>query len=179
MNFNKNKKLIKINRIHLYMYSIFENTNNIKKNSKMDAVKFAPFLIWNMHDDAYFENVNNIMKQDNTYIDEMKEAFFSEKNIDFLQKSIIVEMYKRKNIKLRPQKYETIIQLMNSIWNKHSNNLPFNYTEQIQDLNNKLIEYSCNSLTDEITAYYNFIRDQDIGNNRYLEPPISTNIRRQ
>jgi hypothetical protein len=149
-------------------YSDFSTTSNIhnkldlnsKKTELTDIVSFAPFLMWNEHDGKYFENVgsintlvindNNIYdtskscnNDKNNYADLMIEAFFSAENIDIIQTTIIKTVFYRSGEKLRINKIkqETLIQIMNSIWTNFCRFLPYDLKGQIEELDDKVVEY--------------------------------------
>ena len=147
-----------------------------KLQDNITIVGFAPFLAFNDHDNKYFESIgkvndmaisSNIVRNCDTddadYVSLMKEAFYSKENMDYIQKSIIVGVYKgtEKNIILRPQRFEIIVQLMNSIWNIYCRFLPYNYKEQIAELDQKTIEFAVESLIKEVDFYFNYLRDTD------------------
>ena len=164
---------------------------NLKlEKNLIDKVSFAPFLMWNEHDSKYFENIgvnNRIAMSDNTiydttksctnndnYTDLMTEAFFSVENIDIIQNMIIKNVYlqSKETLKINKIKQETLIQVMNSIWTNHCRFLPYNYKEQIRELNIKVSEYLVPLLLNEYTFYLNYLRDSNRSNLPQLDRPI-------
>jgi hypothetical protein len=162
-----------------YNSSIPNSVDNIA------SVSFAPFLMWNNHENKYFENIGKINKlaidsndykqkqciennitgeslnDDEDYEDIMRNAFFSKDNIEYIQKMIIIKVYEDsdKQYRLRPQKYHNIIQIMNGIYDTYCRHLPYNLKEQINELDNKVIEYCSKLLLEETKVYYNYLRD--------------------
>lgn len=160
------------------------NENYLKNNDNYD---FAPFLLWKDNNNTPFIdkehkqiNTNSINFNDNYEynIEIMKEAFFSKENIDYIQKSIILKVYNDtdKNIILKPQKYEIIIQIMNNFWINNCRFLPYNFKEQIEDLNSSVIKYSTNELIKESYFHLNYLKDRD--NRDLINTPINTKQRR-
>ena len=146
---------------------------------------FAPFLLWNDTNNKIFTNnkkisTNNINYSDKyeNRIDLMNEAYFSEYNIDYIQKAIIIKVYNDsgKQIVLKPQKYELLIQLMNSFWVNNCKYLPYNYKEQIEELNNLVINYATESLIKEAYFHLNYLKDRK--NRELLETPKNTKKKR-
>jgi len=166
---------------------------NLEKDNieVLDVVSFAPFLMWNVHDTKYFENVgkiNNIAINDNhiydtsqsctndtnNYAELMQEAFFSAENMDIIQNMLIKTVFYRSEEKLRINKIkqETLIQCMNNIWTNFCRFLPFNLKEQIEELDDKVVEYLTPLLLKESEFYFNYLRDS----NRSKLPPIERPI---
>ena len=189
MEFNN----LNIDRINKNIcYADFEQAINIhpklKNNNLIDTVSFAPFLMWNEHETKYFENVGTINKLalndnkvydinnrcNNDYTELMKEAYFSLENMDIIQNMIIKEVFIRSNETLRINKIksETLIQVMNSIWTNFCRYLPYEYKEQIRDLDKKVMEYLVPLLLKESEFYKNYLRDSDRTNLPQLERPI-------
>jgi len=161
------------------------------KTELLDAISFAPFLMWNVHDGKYFENtgqINNIAINDNSiydtskscnndvnnYAELMQETFFSSENMDIIQNALIKTVFYRSNQTLRINKIkqETLIQCMNHIWTNFCRFLPYDLKEQIDDLDDKVIEYLTPLLLKESQFYFNYLRDSDRTNLPTLERPI-------
>jgi hypothetical protein len=166
---------------------------NLEKKSieVLDVVSFAPFLMWNVHDTKYFEEVggiNNIAINDNhvydtsqsctndtnNYAELMQEAFFSVENMDIIQNTLIKTVFYRSGEKLRINKIkqETLIQCMNHIWTNFCRFLPFNLKEQVEELDDKVVEYLAPLLLKESQFYFNYLRDSDRTNLPTLERPV-------
>jgi hypothetical protein len=164
-----------------------------KESNVLNVVSFAPFLMWNNHDNNYFQNVgkinnmaineNNIYEtpkscnNDDNYVDLMKEAFFSLENMDIIQNRIIISVYLKSNKTLRVNKIknETLIQVMNSIWTNFCRFLPYDLKEQIDELDNRVVEYIVPLLLKESQFYFNYLRDSDRTNLPQLDRPIMIN----
>ena len=174
IDFNKLLNDNNLSTIKNNNYYKFNNINIIDDNT-------TPFLLWmdNNQKPIKINNIinnnlinDNISKNDN--IELMKKAFYSNENIDYLQKSIIIKVYNdtNKNIILKKQKYEIIIQIMNSFWINKCKYLPYNYREQIEELNNLIIQYSSEELIKEAYFYLNYLKDKD--NRDLINTPINT-----
>jgi hypothetical protein len=180
-------------------YSDYNTTSNIhpklnlasKKTDMIDVVSFAPFLMWNVHDGKYFENVgkiNNIIINDNkiydtyqtcnndlnNYAELMREAFFSAENMDIIQNTLIKTVFYKSEEKIRINKIknETLIHTMNSIWTNFCRFLPYDLKEQIEELDDKVVEYLTPLLLKEYQFYMNYLRDSDRTSLPPLERPI-------
>jgi len=171
-------------------YSTFnENIPNITNN--IASVSFAPFLMWNNHENDYFNKIGEVNKlsintnkidkcikenndedlQDTELL--LRNNFYSEENIKYIQKRIIIKVYEdsNKNYRLKPQKYEIIIQIMNGIYETYCRHLPYNIKEQIEELNEKIIDYTSKILLEETKSYYNYLRDIEPNKLNILDRP--------
>jgi hypothetical protein len=156
-----------------------------KLENILNSFNFAPFLMWNEHKDNYIKNFNIIKKMDinnniinndidNNCIDLLKDEFYSVENINIIQNKIIMSIYYKSNETLRINKikYETLIQVMNSIWLKYCQFLPYDLKNQIKNLNNKVIEYIVPLLLKESKFYFNYLKDSDRTNLPIIDRPI-------
>jgi hypothetical protein len=146
--------------------------------------------MWNEHDSKYFENVGQINKlaiddtniynttksctNNNNYTDLMTEAFFSVENIDIIQNMLIKNVFYKSNETLRINKIknETLIQVMNSMWQNHCRFLPYNLKEQIKEINQIVSDYLVPILITESEFYFNYLRDSNRTELPQLERPI-------
>ena len=100
------------------------------------------------------------MTSSHTFTNKYKE-FSKNISAEMIQKRIIIKVYEDSDqeFRLRPQKYELMIQIMNGIYETYCRHLPYNIKEQISELNEKVIEYCGKLLLEETKAYYNYLRD--------------------
>jgi hypothetical protein len=132
----------------------------------LSNIQKAPFLFLEDHPDQFYEQINETMEQGynelrnmNVDVDEViKDTFYSARNIDLIQKWLIKEIALKKNIKIRYQKVEHLLNIMAGIYETYCQNLPFSLKEQIYELDRKVVEFCIPIILDEI-----------IGNNKYLE----------
>ena len=131
----------------------------------MDNKKLGnnPFLFLNEHRNNYFGKLNNSLNEEKKnfegYI--LEEVFFLEKNIDLIQKQIIMRVYNISNKKylIKYQKNEKISIVMKYIFNEYAQHLPFNIKEQIIELNNKVCDIVSKDIIDNLEAQEKYIRD--------------------
>jgi hypothetical protein len=69
----------------------------------------------------------------------LNTLFFSDANIENLQKSIIYNVWKKTGKRISKQNYNDLIIIMRSTFLLNSKNLNYNITEQIRELNNIVI----------------------------------------
>lgn len=108
---------------------------NIENNS---------FLLLSAHRNKYFEEFSKKLDKDNKdyqgYI--LEELYFSESNIEIIQKQLVLSIFNKTNRKyLIPfQNYKSILTVMKFIFNDQAKHLPYDITDQIKELNLKVIK---------------------------------------
>ena len=143
------------------------NLSDIQKNS---------FLLFNDHVGDYFAKFKNAVtsvEYDDEYYEALKEAFFSSENVNAVQRLLHQYVYDRTKYNIVPQKEEHIRQIMLGIYNDHCYNLPYNFKQQIEELNNKVVVFAFPHVVKQIEALYKYRRDieEPIG---VMPLPIST-----
>jgi hypothetical protein len=108
---------------------------NIENNS---------FLLLSAHRNKYFEEFSKKLDKDNKdyqgYI--LEELYFSESNIEIIQKQLVLSIFNKTNRKyLIPfQNYKSILTVMKFIFSDQAKHLPYDITDQIKELNLKVIK---------------------------------------
>ena len=102
------------------------------------------FLLLSAHRNKYFEDFSKKLDKNNKdyqgFI--LEDLFFSESNIEIVQKQLVLSIYKKTDRKyLIPfQNYKSILTVMKFIFNDQAKHLPYNITEQIKELNLKVVQ---------------------------------------
>ena len=171
---NDEKIADKINKKNNNYYNLYkdfnEKTNNLDIIHKLDK---APFLFWNQHPKQYFERYTDDKQcrepscEDANNIELVKEAFFLRENIEIIQNSIIRNVAKKSKYLISRQKEDDIIILMNGIYHDYARNLPYDLREQIQELNERVVNFVTPWLINEVEAYQRYLIDA----NTPLRPP--------
>jgi hypothetical protein len=117
--------------------------------------------------------------------DELENIFFSDENINNINKKLILTVYKKSNnlYKINPQTKESLLIVMRYIYIEFSRSLPFKINEQIENLNCTVVGEILPNVFTNITQkieYLNFLdRDREllplpinVGKSKLL-PPIS------
>jgi hypothetical protein len=155
-------------------YNLYRDFDESK--SKKDIgykLEKAPFLFTNEHKQKYFQRYNNDKQceepscQDADNAELVKEAFFLRENIEIIQNAIIKHIAKKTNYIISRQKEEDIIQLMNGIYHDYARHLPYNLREQVQELNDRVVNFVTPYLLSEIESYTKYLVDS----NTPLRPP--------
>ena len=101
------------------------------------------FLLLSAHRKKYFEEFSKKLDKNNKdyqgFI--LEDLFFSESNIEIIQKQLVLSIYNKTNKKyLIPfQNNKSILIVMKFIFNDQAKHLPYNITKQIEELNLKVI----------------------------------------
>ena len=103
--------------------------------------------------------------------------FFSEENIDLINKQLILNVFKKTNgeFKISPQKYEDLIIVMRYTFIEYARHLPYDITNQIRELNSIVIGQILPNIITQITQRKEYLRV--INEPRELLPlPISESM---
>ena len=141
-------------------------------------IQQAPFLFLADHPNQYFENFSDGLKAGFKQLNNMnieasyvvRDAFFSARNIDIIQKWLIKSVLCKTNILINYQKIEHITDLMNAIYMTHGQNLPFALKEQIFELNSKVINLLVPYIINELYVKTRYLNKIESAN--YIEQPI-------
>ena len=98
--------------------------------------------------------------------DTLSQTFFSNRNIDIINKQIVLLVFKKtdKKIKIPFQSIDDIMVVMRWVYTNYARNLPFKIKEQIVTLNNKTV---CQLVPNLISA-----AEQHLDYLRYIERPL-------
>jgi hypothetical protein len=103
----------------------------------------------------------------------LSRAFFSVENQQIIQNAIRAGVYQQSNKSyvIAQQSDTQLKMIMRGIFLEHSNNQPTRLMEQIQELNNKVIQYCIPKIYSEAKAYLIYLRDAST-----LAVPMATPI---
>jgi hypothetical protein len=167
IDFNANNKYT--------VYSDFDIKNdNEYIIDDLTQLQFAPFLFLNAHVKEYDKMAKKILSTDNTQVfDKFKELFYSDANIEIIQKQLILSVYNvsKKTFLIEKQSKNHLKIVMDYIYLYYGRNLPYGITEQIRELNKKVVDILTPSLMTHCTQYVNYLKD--IETQPYNELPIN------
>ena len=105
----------------------------------------------------------------------LSKVFFHPKNVDLIQKQIIMETFKRTNgnYLIRKQNETDVQVVMRSIFLQHAKHLQTNIKEQIAELNNLVVDDVVPGIISEIKAHNGYLK-QILGPMELLDRPIAT-----
>lgn len=91
---------------------------------------------------------------------ELEKIFFSEENMDLLNKQLIISVYKNTNgdIKIPFQSYNSLLIVMRYVYIEYAKNLPYNIYSQIQELNCRVINEILPDVITNATQQIEYLR---------------------
>lgn len=91
----------------------------------------------------------------------LSDAYFSSANIQIIQNAVRAGVYQRSNRQyvVAEQDCDTLKIIMRSIFLTYAVNLPNNIPAQIQQLNEKVVEYCVNHVFSEAKGYFKYLHD--------------------
>jgi len=104
------------------------------------------------------------------------ELFFSNENIELIQKQIVLSVFKTLNTRIPFQKTEDVLVIMRKIYNEKCIHQECNFTEQIRDLNNLTVTAILPDLISNVKLHFDYLKK--ISEPMVLlEPPIHVTSR--
>jgi hypothetical protein len=101
--------------------------------------------------------------------------FFHPQNMDTIQTELRFRVYQKVGVLVGKQSDNELLTVMRSIYLQDSRNLPGRYTEQIQELNEKVLEYCVKNVSSNALQHQQYIQDASTMPVP-MAHPISTNV---
>lgn len=120
--------------------------------------------------------IKNQVKITECHQGNLEESFFSNENIELINKQLILTVYKKSNntIKIDPQSPNALLIVMRYVFIEYARHLPYNISEQIKELNCKVINEILPNVMTNINQKLDYMKE--IENPRQLIPlPINVN----
>ena len=97
----------------------------------------------------------------NIFQTQVHELFFSDLNVDALQRGIITLVYKESNNKIRVGKQSNIELeiIMRSIYLQYSRNVQARVVDQVKELNQKVLDYCVQNVLSNAHQYVSYLND--------------------
>lgn len=108
----------------------------------------------NQHQDTNVSMISNIIVPN-----ALSKAFFSNDNVELLQRSIIQEVLNVSQKQIGKQSYQELQIIMKSIYLQYSRNLPTNIDEQVQVLNSYVIDECVRLIVPKVLQYIKYLDD--------------------
>lgn len=90
----------------------------------------------------------------------VSKVFFSRKNVDYLQYMMKKLVYKETGHIIGRQSDEELLIIMRSIYLQHSQNLPYNVSRQVAELNYRVLKYGVyEEILPKVKGYVTFLYD--------------------
>jgi len=147
-----NKKLTNFDRSKLYLKSSKVSARDLSKN---------PFLAFSDHPKNYHIKSMGFLKKIKHSDITVDRLFYSDENVEIIQKQIILQVFKRSNgkYKIPKQDFKRVISVMKYIFEEEGLHLPTNVTEQIRALNNSVVKLIIPDIINNIEQYFGYLRD--------------------
>jgi len=102
--------------------------------------------------------------------------FFSDENMDIINKQLILTVYKKSNklYKINKQPSESLLIVMRYVFLEYARHLPYNITQQIRELNNVVIDEILPNIFTNITQKIEYLKTIN-GERQILELPVNVN----
>ena len=104
------------------------------------------------------------------------DLYFSNENIDIIQKQIILAVFKQMDTRIPYQSMESLLIVMRRIFNENCTHQPCNFTEQIRELNTLTVDAILPDLLANVRLQFDYMKK--ISEPMVLlEPPIHVTSR--
>lgn len=133
----------------------------------MDS-EYATFQRSTMHPD--------ILRGFDESMSTVSQVFFSDENVDLLQKKIILETYRKTSVRIPPQSTDRLVVVMRYVHATYAKHLPDNIRAQITELDNLVVSLV---LPDIVTAVEQITEYEKVigGHREILETPLNVSRR--
>lgn len=132
--------------------------HNRPKPMTSEEIMKSPFLLFQSHRDDYYNMSQDSLKGIwNESI--LSKVFFHPRNVDILQKQIIISVFRRTdgNYLIEKQNEEDLQVVMRSMFIQHARHVPDHIREQIEELNNIVVDDVVPNIISEINAYFGYL----------------------
>ena len=147
-------------------------------NNKFDIVQMPQaYFSGNINaDNNRKQLIKNVFKQPECNISRLMDVFFSQANIDLINKQLVLTVYKKSNKKYRIpfQKKEDLMVVMRFVYDKDAKHLPFKIKEQIKQLNCSVVKEILPNIFTQVEQNITYLENLD----KPLEPlppPVNVN----
>lgn len=137
---------------------------------KGDITK-TPFVMFQAHKDDYYsmgqQSLRGIQQESI-----LSKLFFHPKNVDLVQKQIIMEIFWRSNGEylIEKQNEADLQVVMRSIFLTHAKHLPYNIKEQIRELDYLVADEVVPGIMSEIKAHFGYL-ESVFGKRQIMDHP--------
>jgi hypothetical protein len=131
--------------------------------------------------------IKNVMKLNECDIGRLSEVFFSNENIEIINRMIILSVFRRTKIKIKNQSVESLIIVMKYVFESYARHLPYNIKKQIMELNKIVLCETLPLILTEVTQRYKYLEEitkpreinplpKNVCNGRQTLPSITTRV---
>ena len=149
-------------------------------------IKELPIAYFNENKDSELlrkQFIKNTIKQSEENMSDLAIYFFSDANINLINKQLVLKVFKdtNKKYKIAFQEKEKLLIVMRYIWIQYSKNLDFKIKEQIKELNCHVVGEIYPGIITQIEQHEGYLKDykeRETSKFQINELPISTKMTR-
>ena len=127
-------------------YNLYESNTNVNNSTNMNYNNFNP-------------NANQNMLRGVQTSNTLSSAFFSKRNVDFIQNKIIQKISECTGYRINRQSDTELQIIMRSIYLQYSKNLECNIKDQLSELNYKVLMFCIDRIKTEISQFIKYKDD--------------------
>lgn len=146
-----------------YNYSpmVTNDTDNDRYQCELLKIQQGAFLYLNEHPNKYDRVVKNMLSDERGQIEILQDLFYSDQNIDIIQKQLILYVYNAtdKSFLINKQDKSHLKIVMDFIFLYYSRNLPVDITDQIREMNKHVVEEIAPRVIAEAQQYVGYLND--------------------
>jgi hypothetical protein len=129
----------------------------LKPMSQYEIMK-TPFLLFQSHSEDYYSMSQDSLRgiQEESIL---SKVFFHPKNVDLIQKQIIMEVFRKTNgaYLIEKQNEEDLQIIMRSMFLQHARHIPDHIKGQIRELNNLVVDDVVPNIISEIKSHIGYL----------------------
>ena len=158
--------------------SVLEN-----RNFDVDQLPIAYFSENKNSEELRDQFIKNTIKQTECEISDLAKYFFSDANIDLINKQLVLRVFQKSGNKYKIpfQSRDQLIIVMRYVWIQHAKHLDFQIKEQIIELNCHVVSEILPGILTNIEQYYGYMKDYENRENSKFninDLPVSTKMTR-
>ena len=139
---------------------------NINKNNR--RFDFNEFPVAYMCDNIKSNQLRTDLIKNQVRISECEQGyleniFFSNENIDLINKKLIYSVYNKTNklVRIQPQSKEKLLIVMRYVFLEYARHLPYNITDQVRELNCTVISEILPNIITNVNQEINYLKELD------------------
>ena len=132
----------------------------INKKFNMQEMPTAFFSNNSKSEELRNELIKNQVRISECEQGDLEKYFFSDENIDLINKQLIIEVFKKTKgeFKISSQKYEDLIIVMRYTFIEYARHLPYDIINQIRELNTIVVSQILPNIITQITQRKEYLR---------------------
>jgi len=144
-----------------FLSTVNNDTNNDRYQCELLKIQQGSFLYLNEHPNKYDRVVRDMLSQERGQIEILQDLFYSDQNIDLIQKELILYVYNAtdRTFLINKQDRAHLKIAMDFIYLYYSRNLPVDITSQIKEMNTHVVAEIAPRVIAEAQQYVGYLND--------------------